>query len=109
MKILRNSGTNSNKWLYLACCAVMILIFAGIDGMIILGIIGLLDFWAGAMMCRGGHVNSTSKSMIITGIYIFVLSVIYLTGILTEDLYWKIFGGGLLIIVVISFILFRKK
>lgn len=109
MKKLKSSGNNSNKWLYLGCALIMFMIFAGLDGMLVLAVLGLIDFWMGASMCRAGNPNGQAKAMIATGIYIFVLSVIYLTNILAEDLFWKIFGGGFLIIIVLSFILFRKK
>lgn len=102
-------GGNKNMLTMVACLVCVGLIFFGVDAMAIVLIVGLLDFLLGVNIYRVNGATTRAKMMIATGAYIFVMGVLYLTKVIPENWFWDIFAGGLLIIVVIGFILLRKK
>jgi len=104
-----NKLNGSNKLTFIACVICVIAIFMGADAMLIMLVIGLLDFLLGFNIYRVKGPTVQAKAMLLTGAYIFVMGVIYFIGFIAAKLFWDIFAGGLLIIVVISFVLFRRK
>lgn len=99
-----------NQLLLIFACAVCVgLVFFSANAMLIVAAIGLLDFLLGLNIVRTVGVNAQAKIMLATGAYILVMSILYVTRLLPEAWFWDIFAGGLLIVVIVWFILLRKK
>lgn len=99
-----------NQLLLIFACAVCVgLVFFSANAMLVVAAIGLLDFLMGLNIIRTTGANAQAKIMLATGAYIFVMGILYVTRLLPEAWFWDIFAGGLVIVVLVWFILLRKK
>lgn len=99
-----------NQLLLIFACAVCVgLVFFSANAMLIVAVVGLLDFLLGLNIVRTNGVTAQARIMLATGAYILVMSVLYVTKLLPEAWFWDIFAGGLLIVVLVWFVMLRKK
>lgn len=99
-----------NQLLLIFACAVCVgMVFFSANPMLIVAVIGLLDFLMGLNIVRTNGATAQAKIMLATGAYILVMSILYVTRLLPEAWFWDIFAGGLLIVVLVWFVLLRKK
>ena len=99
-----------NQLLLIFACAVCVgLVFFSANAMLVVAVIGLLDFLLGLNIVRTVGANAQAKIMLATGVYILVMSILYAVKLLPEAWFWDIFAGGLVIVVLVWFVLLRKK
>lgn len=103
-------GLQGNQLLLIfACAACAGLVFFSDNAMLVVAVIGLLDFLMGLNIVRTAGATAQAKIMLATGAYILVMGVLYVVRLLPEAWFWDIFAGGLLVVVLVWFVLLRKK
>ena len=99
-----------NQLLLIFACAVCVgLVFFSANAMLVVAVIGLLDLLLGLNIVRTAGATAQAKIMLATGVYILVMSILYAVKLLPEAWFWDIFAGGLVIVVLVWFVLLRKK
>ena len=102
-------GSKTSQLLTIAACLICVgLVFTSADSMVIIFVIGILDFLLGVNIVRTNGPTAQAKLMLVTGAYIFVMVLLHFASILPEQWFWDIFAGGLAVVVIVWFFLLRK-
>lgn len=88
---------------------ILALLASGKSMMIILLILGALDFIYGLFSYRVPDARTQGICMMLTGLYIVVMGAVWLLKIFAEALFWTISAGGLVVLAVIGLIIIKRR
>lgn len=108
----------------IGCILIIGIMFSGVNSMMVMIVLGLLNFYMGAysyiekktpfrtdyskVIDQSSYCQKLGVCLMALGIYIIGMAAIYFIQIVSSEIYWNIFGIGLLIIIVMGFY-FHKK
>lgn len=120
-KPLRNA---TNLITLLGCILVLGIIFSGANVMAVMIVLGILNFYMGAysyiekrtplrtdyskVKNQISYCRNLGKSMMAAGLFISIMSILYMIQLIPEQIYWNIFLTGLLVITGIGFAVHKK-
>lgn len=108
----------------IGCIIVIAIMFSGVDSMIVMIVLGILNFYLGAysyiekkslfrtdytkVKNQASYCRKQGKCLMALGAYIIAMGMVYFLNIIPMEIYWDIFLVLLLAIIVVGFI-FHKQ
>lgn len=109
MNIFNNLQKFRGLVMLIGFCVIMALIATGKSMMIILLVLGALDFIYGLFSYKAPGARTQGICMMLTGIYIVIMGIIFLANIFEEQIFWTVSAGGLVIVAVIGLAIIKRR
>ena len=109
MNIFNNLQKFRGIVMLIGFCVIMALVATGKSMMVILLVLGALDFIYGLFSFKAPGARTQGICMMLTGIYIVVMGIIFVANIFAEKIFWTVSAGGLIVLAVIGLLVIRRR